>query len=61
MNANINPFMTCDMTKIMTDFDTVKFADTYQVPEFNVSCLIDAQSKNMEALSGVNKAAVEGF
>jgi len=42
MNANINPFMTCDMTKIMTDFDTVKSAEPYQVLEFNVSSLNDA-------------------
>jgi len=25
MNANINPFMTRDMTKIMTGFDLAKF------------------------------------
>ena len=57
MNANINPFMTRDMT----NFDPENFVDAYQVPEFNVSSLIDVQCKNMEALRAVTKAAVEGF
>ena len=57
MNANTNPFMTCDMT----NFDPAIFVDTYQVPEFNVSSLIDPQCKNMEALSAITKAPVEDF
>ena len=43
------------------NFDPANFVDTYQVPEFNVSSLIDAQCKDIETLSAVTKAVVEGF
>jgi len=54
MNTKINSLMTCDMT----DFDPSKIADTYKLPELNVSCLIDAQCEGMEGLSAVNEATV---
>jgi phasin family protein len=66
MNANMNPFMNVDMSKFMSDFDPSKFAESftkmtagYNVPQVNFDAIIDAQRKNMEVLTAVNKAAVE--
>ena len=61
------PFFNMDITKIMTDFDTVKIVDqltkaasTFQVPQIDADSIIAAQRKNIEALTTANKAAVEG-
>ena len=61
------PFVNMDITKIMTDFDTVKIVDqltkaasTFQVPQIDAGSIIAAQRKNIEALTAANKAAVEG-
>jgi phasin family protein len=68
MNANMNPFMSMDMSKMMADLDPAKFADNFAklaggfaMPEFDMNALVDAQRKNVEALNAVNKAAVEGI
>ena len=68
MNANMNPFMNLDMTKMMADFDPTKLADnfaklagSYSLPDFNVDGLVQAQQKNIEALNAANKPAVEGI
>ena len=62
-----NPFMNVDMTKFMTDFapskmadQFAKFAGAYKLPEMDVDSLVEAQRKNIEALTAANQAAVEG-
>ena len=62
-----NPFMNVDMTKFMTDCDPskmadqfAKFAGAYKLPEMDVDSLVEAQRKNIEALTAANQAAVEG-
>jgi len=62
-----NPFMNMDMTKVMADFDPAKIADqftkmagAYKVPQFDVDSIMNAQRKNIDAMTAANKAAVEG-
>lgn len=66
--AKANPFFNADMIKVFAEFDPSKFADEFakatngmKVPAFDVNMIVDAQRKNVEALSAANRATVEGF
>jgi len=59
-----NPF---DMSNLFQQFDpaamTKQIQDmfgSYQIPNVDMSALMQAQSKNMQALTAANRAAIEG-
>ena len=61
------PFWDFDATKVMGQFDPAKaageffkMAGRYQVPGLDVDTLVEAQSRNLEALNAANQAAAEG-
>lgn len=63
-----NPFLNLDYTKWMAEFDPAKwsdefakFATQYKIEGVDVNALVDAQRKNVEALSAANRVAIEGF
>ena len=66
--ATGNPFFDFDVTKVFADFDPskyagefAKFADRYKVPGFDVTAVLEAQRRNVEALTAANQAATEGI
>src|SRR5512138_3483085 len=52
-----NPFANFDLSK----FDITKMLGDLKIPGFDMSALLAAQSKNMEALTAANKATLEGM
>jgi|TARA_Y100000294_G_scaffold162107_2_gene167011 phasin family protein len=65
--ATGNPFFDFDVTKVMAEFDPAKYAgefakiaDRYNVPGFDVTAVLEAQRRNVEALTAANQAATEG-
>lgn len=61
------PFFDFDMTKVMAEFDPTKYAaefaklaDRFNVPGFDVDAVLEAQRRNVEALTAANLAATEG-
>ena len=65
--ATGNPFFDFDVTKVFPDFNPAKyagefakFADRYNVPGFDVTAVLEAQRRNVEALIAANQAATEG-
>ena len=65
--ATGNPFFDFDVTKVFAHFDPAKyagefakFADRYNVPGFDVTAVLEAQRRNVEALIAANQAATEG-
>lgn len=52
-----NPF-SMDMSKMVEEF--TKMAGQYQIPGVDVQALVDAQRRNIEALTAANRAAFEG-
>ena len=64
---NGNPFAAYDMTKMFEGFDPAKFADEFakiagqaKMPSFDMQVVVDAQRKNIEALTASNQLVVEG-
>ncbi|MCB2101380.1 MAG: phasin family protein [Rhodobacterales bacterium] len=62
-----NPFMNFDVTKMMADFDPsamveefTKMAQQYNLPGLDLDTVIQAQRKNIEALTTANRVALEG-
>lgn len=47
-----NPFFEADFSKLMGEF---------KMPQFNFEALMNAQRKNIEAMTAVNQAAFESF
>jgi phasin family protein len=63
-----NPFLNFDYTKWIVDFDPAKwsdefakFANQYKIDGVDMNAVVDAQRKNIEALSAANRVAIEGF
>lgn len=52
-----NPFLDWDMTKLT---DMQKLSEQFAVPGVDAKVLVDAQRKNIEALTAANRAAYEG-
>jgi phasin family protein len=52
-----NPFMDMDFTKMM---DFGKMAEQFKMPGLDTQALLDAQRKNIEAITAANKLAFEG-
>ncbi len=62
-----NPFIDFGVSKMIADFNPVKYteefakaAERFNAPGLNVDALIDAQRRNIEALTVANQAAIEG-
>jgi len=53
-----NPFFEADFSKLM---DVSKMMGEFKVPNFNFEALMNAQRKNIEAMTAVNQAAFESF
>jgi len=52
-----NPFLDWDMTKLT---DMQKLSEQFAVPGVDAKVLVEAQRKNIEALTAANRAAYEG-
>jgi phasin family protein len=52
-----NPFLDQDFSNI---FDFKRYADQFQVPGLDSKALIEAQRKNIEAITQANRVAFEG-
>lgn len=52
-----NPFMEADFQKMM---DFSKMAENWQVPGFDPQQVLEAQRKNLEAITNANRVAYEG-
>ncbi len=64
---NAYPYFDFDVSKVMAAFDPSKFADEfakmaerYHVPGFDVEAFGESHRRNVEALTAVNRTAVEG-
>ena len=55
-NNPFNPFATMDFSK----FDMSKMLGDVKIPGFDMQAVMDAQRKNIEALTAANQAAVQG-
>lgn len=53
-----NPFLDQDFSNI---FDLKRYADQFQLPGMDGQALVEAQRKNIEALSHANRVAFEGM
>lgn len=61
-------FFPFDFTKMMSDWDPQKMQQefskafgTFNMPQFDMNSVVDAQRKNIEAVTAANKVAVEGM
>ena len=58
MTENLfNPFANFDLSQ----FDVTKMLGNLKIPGFDISALMAAQSKNLEALTAANKITLEGM
>src|SRR5512143_2624403 len=58
MTENLfNAFVNFDLTQ----FDVTKMLGNLKIPGFDITALMAAQSKNLEALTAANKIALEGM
>ncbi len=53
-----NPFFEADFSKMM---DMSKMMGEFKMPQFNFEALMNAQRKNIEAMTAVNQAAFESI
>lgn len=53
-----NPFFEADFSKMM---DMSKMMGEFKMPQFNFEAMMNAQRKNIEAMTAVNQAAFESF
>ncbi|MEZ5585291.1 MAG: phasin family protein [Candidatus Competibacteraceae bacterium] len=57
-----NPFASVDFSKFdFSKFDFSKMLGDMKVPGFDMQAVMDAQRKNIEALTAANQAAVQGM
>ena len=57
-----NPFASMDFSKFdMSKLDVSKMLGDIKIPGFDMSAMMDAQRKNIEALTAANQAAVQGM
>ena len=61
-NNPFNPFASMDFSKFdMSKFDVSKMLGDIKIPGFDMTAMLDAQRKNIEALTAANQAAVQGM
>ena len=61
-NNPFNPFANMDLGKFdMSKFDITKMLGDVKIPGFDMQAAMDAQRKNIEALTAANQAAVQGM
>jgi len=61
-NNPFNPFANMDFSKFdFSKFDVSKMLGDVKIPGFDMSAMMDAQRKNIEALTAANQAAVQGM
>jgi len=57
-----NPFANIDFSKFdMSKFDVTKMMGDLKIPGFDMQGAMEAQRKNIEALTAANQAAVQGM
>jgi len=57
-----NPFAAMDFSKFdLSKFDVTKMLGDVKIPGFDVQAIMDAQRKNIEALTAANQTAVQGM
>ncbi|GAB6052755.1 phasin family protein [Magnetospira thiophila] len=68
MTDKTNPFFNFDMTKMMAEFDPTKMMGNFsknfgdmKIPGLDPQAMMEAQRKNIEALTNANKVALEGM
>ncbi len=61
-NNPFNPFASMDFSKFdFSKFDVSKMLGDVKIPGFDMKGMMDAQRKNIEALTAANQAAVQGM
>ncbi len=61
-NNPFNPFAAMDFSKFdLSKFDMTKMLGDVKIPGFDMQAVMDAQRKNIEALTAANQAAVQGM
>lgn len=61
-NNPFNPFANMDFGKFdLSKFDMTKMLGDVKIPGFDMQAIVDAQRKNIEALTAANQAAVQGI
>lgn len=61
-NNPFNPFANMDFGKFdLSKFDMTKMLGDVKIPGFDMQAIVDAQRKNIEALTAANQAAVQGM
>ncbi|KAB2928490.1 MAG: phasin family protein [Candidatus Contendobacter sp.] len=61
-NNPFNPFANMDFGKFdLSKFDMTKMLGDVKIPGFDMQAIMDAQRKNIEALTAANQAAVQGI
>ena len=57
-----NPFAAMDFSKFdLGKFDVTKMLGDVKIPGFDMQASMDAQRKNIEALTAANQTAVQGM
>jgi len=57
-----NPFAAMDFSKFdLSKFDVTKMLGDVKIPGFDMQAIMDAQRKNIEALTAANQTAVQGM
>ena len=57
-----NPFAAMDFSKFdLGKFDVTKMLGDVKIPGFDMQAIMDAQRKNIEALTAANQTAVQGM
>jgi len=61
-NNPFNPFAAMDLSKFdLSKFDMTKMLGDVKIPGFDMQAIMDAQRKNIEALTAANQTAVQGM
>ena len=61
-NNPFNPFASMDFSKFdLSKFDITKMLGDVKIPGFDMQAVMDAQRKNIEALTAANQTAVQGI
>ena len=61
-NNPFNPFAAMDFSKFdLSKFDMTKMLGDVKIPGFDMQAIMDAQRKNIEALTAANQTAVQGM
>ena len=59
---SLQPVRQCDFSKFdLSKFDMTKMLGDVKIPGFDMQAIMDAQRKNIEALTAANQTAVQGM